>query len=84
LRCGVAEPAPNSTLPCVLVDDVYWLRDDTNAPSYVFTTYGRTPATEVIVDRDAVSPGAALYDLVGAVSITAETGACTEIEDSLG
>ena len=84
LRCGVAEPAPTSTLPCVLVDDVYWLRDDTNAPSYVFTTYGRSPATEVIVDRDAVSPGVALYDLVGAVSITTETGACTEIEDSLG
>ena len=84
LRCGVAEPAPTSTLPCVLVDDVYWLRDDTNAPSYVFTTYGRSPATEVIVNRDAVSPGVALYDLVGAVSFTTETGACTEIEDSLG
>jgi hypothetical protein len=84
LRCGVAEPAPTSTLPCVLVDDVYWLRDGTNAPSYVFTTYGRSPATEVIVDSNAVSPGAALYDLVGAVSFTTETGACTEIEDSLG
>jgi uncharacterized protein YceK len=84
LRCGVAEPVPTSTLPCVLVDNVYWLRDDTNAPSYVFTTYGRSPATEVIVDRNAASPGAALFDLVGAVSFTTETGQCTEIEDSLG
>jgi hypothetical protein len=84
LRCGVAEPAPTSTLPCVLVDNVYWLRDDTNAPSYVFTTYGRSPATEVIVNRDAASPGASLFDLVGAVSFTTETGQCTEIEDSLG
>lgn|GEM_PF-191966 len=84
LRCGVAEPAPTSTLPCVLVDNVYWLRDDTNAPSYVFTTYGRSPATEVIVNRDAASPGAALFDLVGAVGFARETGGCTEIEDSLG
>ncbi|MGV8969268.1 MAG: DUF3515 family protein [Microbacteriaceae bacterium] len=84
LRCGVAEPSPTSTLPCVLVDDVYWLRDDANAPSYVFTTYGRSPATEVIVNREAVSPGVALYDLVNAVSFSTETSACTEIEDSLG
>jgi hypothetical protein len=84
LRCGVAEPVPTSTLPCVLVDEVYWLRDDTNAPNYVFTTYGRSPATEVIVNRDAVSPGAALFDLVGAVGVATPTGGCTEIEDSLG
>jgi hypothetical protein len=84
LRCGVEIPEPTSTLPCVLVEDVYWLRDDADAPNYVFTTYGREPATEVIVNRDEISPGAALYDLVNAVSATTETGACTEIEDSLG
>jgi hypothetical protein len=84
LRCGVDVPDPTSTLPCVLVDNVYWLRDDTDAPNYVFTTYGRDPATEVIVDRDKMSPGSALYDLVKAVSASTETGKCTEIEDSLG
>ncbi|WP_411700323.1 DUF3515 family protein [Conyzicola sp.] len=84
LRCGVAIPDRASTLPCVLVEDVYWLRDDADAPNYVFTTYGREPATEVIVNRDAMSPGSALYDLVDAVGATVETAQCTEIEDSLG
>jgi hypothetical protein len=84
LRCGVPVPDPTSTLPCVQVEDVYWLRDDADAPNYVFTTYGRDPATEVVVNRDAVSPGAALFDLVNAVGYTTETGACTDIEDSLG
>jgi hypothetical protein len=84
LRCGVDVPEPTSTLPCVLVDDVYWLRDDADAPNYVFTTYGREPATEVVVNRDVISPGAALFELVNAVGASSETGACTEIEDSLG
>jgi hypothetical protein len=84
LRCGVPVPDPTSALPCVLVDDVYWLRDDSDAPNYVFTTYGRDPATEVIVNRDVTSPGPALYDLVNAVAFATETGKCSEIEDSLG
>ena len=84
LRCGVAVPDRASTLPCVLVDDVYWLRDDTEAPNYVFTTYGREPASEVIVNRDKMSPGSALFELVKAVSATKSTAQCTEIEDSLG
>jgi len=84
LRCGVAIPDRASLLPCVLVEDVYWLRDDTDAPNYVFTTYGRDPATEVIVNRDVTSPGSALFDLVDAVGATESTASCTEIEDSLG
>jgi len=84
LRCGVPVPDRASTLPCVLVDDVYWLRDDADAPNYVFTTYGREPATEVIVNRDKMSPGSALFDLVDAVDSTKQTAKCTEIEDSLG
>jgi hypothetical protein len=84
LRCGVAIPDRASTLPCVQVENVYWLRDDADAPNYVFTTYGREPATEVIVNRDKVSPGSALFELVDAVESTTETAQCTEIEDSLG
>jgi len=84
LRCGVAIPDRASLLPCVLVEDVYWLRDDADAPNYVFTTYGRDPATEVIVNRDVTSPGSALFDLIDAVGATESTASCTEIEDSLG
>jgi hypothetical protein len=82
LRCGVAIPGP-STLPCVLVGSVYWIRDDANAPDYRFTTYGREPAVQVVVDQDVVSPGVALYDLESAVRATTVTGQCTEIEDEL-
>ncbi|MGV8884301.1 MAG: DUF3515 family protein [Microbacteriaceae bacterium] len=84
LRCGVAVPDPTSTLPCVYVDGVYWLRDDSNSPNYVFTTYGRSPATEVIINRDVVSPGPALFDLAPSIKYTKEVTTCTEIEDSLG
>lgn len=85
LRCGVPVPSRASTLPCVLVGDVYWLRDGTDAPTYIFTTYGREPATEVIVtQRSDVSPGAALYDLQNAVDVTKSTAKCTTVEDSLG
>ena len=84
LRCGVEPPAPTSELPCVLVGSVYWLRDGTNAPNYVFTTYGREPATEVIVDSDVAAPGVVLYDLESAVWQAESVSGCTEIEDSLG
>ena len=83
VRCGVEEPGPTAALKCVETDGVHWLRDESDAPIYIFTTYGRSPATEVIVDRDAVAPGLALLDLVPAVSGTTEVGQCTDIEDSL-
>ena len=85
LRCGVPVPAPTSNLPCVLAGSVYWLRDGTKAPTYVFTTYGREPAIEVVVEqKDGVSPGVALFELQNAASISPEKSKCTEIEDSLG
>lgn len=54
LRCGL-EPSGPSALPCFTVNGVDWLRDDTQAPLYLFTTYGRTPAVEVFVDADVAS-----------------------------
>jgi hypothetical protein len=84
VRCGVEPPAPTADLPCVLVGDVYWLRDATNEPTYIFTTYGREPATEVVIDSTYATPGVVLYDLEGAVAQSTVVGGCTEIEDSLG
>ena len=83
VRCGVDEPGPTAALRCVETDGIHWLRDDTDAPNYVFTTYGRSPATEVIINRDVISPGLALLDLVSAVGGTEKVGQCTSIEDSL-
>lgn len=84
LRCGVAVPTA-SDLPCVTVDGQDWLRDDANKPSYVFTTYGRTPAIAVVVDQSKLTPGLVLSDLSSVVAFTKPNGRqCLSVEDSLG
>lgn len=66
VRCGLPTPPP-STLPCATVEGIDWLRDDSDAPTFVFTTYGLDPATEVIVDAEVVSGTAVLRDIARAV-----------------
>ena len=84
LRCGVTVPIV-SELPCVQTDDIQWLRDDSKAPTYVFTTYGRTPAIAVVVDQSKLSPGPTLQDLEAVVGYTKTNGhKCLSVEDSLG
>lgn len=82
LKCGVEVPAP-STLPCYTIKDVDWLRDSSNAPTYIFTTYGRDPAVQVVIDGDIASSSAllALSNAVG--SLPAERH-CTSPEDVYG
>ena len=81
LRCGVPVPPPTAEYPCFTVDGVDWLRNEDDAPNYIFTTYGRDPAVEVIVDGDAASGADALRDLAFAVSITPKKGECIAPED---
>jgi len=76
LHCGVPTPAPTAEFPCVTVEGIDWLRDDTDAPSYVFTSYGRTPAVEVVVDSDLASGLDALTALAPAVGRLPVDGAC--------
>lgn len=83
LRCGVAVPGPSALL-CVTLEGIDWLRDDSAAPNYVFTTYGRDPAVEVIVDGDKASGTNALVTLSNAVGSIPATGACTNPDDVLG
>ena len=83
LRCGVEVPGP-STLLCVTLKGIDWLRDDSQAPNYVFTTYGRDPAVEVIVDSDTASGTNALIALTNAVGSIPATRACTNRDDVLG
>ena len=62
-----------------------WLRDDSRAPTYVFTSYGRTPAIAVVIDQSKLSPGPTLQDLEPLVSFTKPNGhKCLSVEDSLG
>jgi hypothetical protein len=81
LRCGVTSPGP-TTLPCDNVNGVDWIRDDSKAPMYTFTTFGRDPAVEVVLDGDAVSSSSTLVDLTQAVSIIPQTSKCLDVGDT--
>lgn len=80
LTCGVEVPAA-SELPCI-DKGVFWLRDDSNESYWKFTSFGRDPAVDVVVDRDIVSgPGVVLDDLENAVSFTPQNGLeCTDTD----
>lgn len=82
LRCGVPSPPPTAEFPCVTVDGIDWLVDDSDDPSFVFTTYGRTPAVQVIVDSNGASGRAALTDVARAVSVIPADRACVALEDA--
>lgn len=47
--CGVPEPGP-TTLRCAEVATVDWVIDESDAPRFRATTYGRTPAIELYFD----------------------------------
>ncbi|SDS50133.1 DUF3515 family protein [Microterricola viridarii] len=81
LRCGVEVPGP-TTQQCVAVGGIDWIVDDSNKPIFRFVTYGRTPATEVIVDYDKAS-ASALIDLEGAISVIPAENACVDVTDVL-
>ena len=83
LRCGIPDSGP-STLPCYTVNGIDWLRDDSKDPSFVFTTYGRTPATEVIVDSTKAGGTDALAAVGTAVGSIPATAKCLDSEDVFG
>ena len=78
-RCGL-EPVQASTLPCVTAGGVDWLIDDSQAPSFRFITFGRSPATEIIVDSEQASGITTLEELAPAVSAIPAEKFCTVIE----
>ncbi|MDX2026378.1 DUF3515 family protein [Microcella sp.] len=82
-RCGLPEQGP-SDLPCFDVDGVDWLLDESNAPRYVFTTYGRTPVTEVIVDITYVAGADAVRAISSAVSVVDADARCLAATDVFG
>lgn len=47
--CGGAEPGP-TTLRCEEVGGVDWVIDESDAPRFKVTTYGRSPAVELFFD----------------------------------
>jgi len=88
LRCGVPSPDPTSS-ECLPVDGIDWIRDDSKDPNFAFTTYGRTPAVEVIIDSDGdpdiggdgVSGVEALTELSNAIALIPQTNECISPAD---
>ena len=81
LRCGVAVPEP-TTATCIRADGIDWIIDESDAPNYVFTTYGRDPATEDIINSEQASGEAVLSGLASAIESVPATGGCVSYEDA--
>ncbi|MET0843017.1 MAG: DUF3515 family protein [Mycetocola sp.] len=88
LHCGVAVPGP-TTDACISLNGVDWIADESEAAddTYRYTTYGRDPAIEVVINADAATGGVsgttALIDLTAAVQAVPATSACVGAEDLL-
>lgn len=54
LTCGVETPGPTEAR-CITIGGVDWIVDESEAPRYRITTYGRTPAVQVFLDNEVVS-----------------------------
>lgn len=69
LTCGVTPPGP-TTLRCETVAGVDWVIDETDAPRFRVTTYGRTPAVELYLDTELSSDGTGVSsrDVLDAIS----------------
>lgn len=85
LRCGVTPPGP-TTDQCVSVSGVDWISksaaddDDT----WVFTSYGRTPAVEVLVNRKAESGSNVLAAVSPSLRAIQPEAECVGAEDLEG
>ena len=83
LRCGVPPLGP-TTKPCVTVNGIDWvLTSDPAAKTVVYQTFGRTPATEVIIDHvSGASDAAVLPDLASAIASVKQTRQCVSTLDT--
>ncbi|QQD75139.1 DUF3515 family protein [Curtobacterium sp. YC1] len=81
-HCGVAVPTV-SDLPCFSQGGVDWIRDD-RGDQVVFTTFGRSPAAQVVVDTTKTT-AQVVQDLSDAVSTLPKDGhACLDPSDVQG
>ena len=85
LRCGVTPPGP-TTDQCVSVSGVDWISKptDDDDSTWAFTSYGRTPAVEVLVDRRAESGNDVLAAISPALAKIEPEAECVGAEDVEG
>lgn len=79
LRCGVNVPGP-TTDRCVSVNDVDWVIKEGN-PVWTLTTFGREPATEILMDPNKISSATVLAELASPVSKIKAVRNCVGQED---
>ena len=79
LRCGVNVPGP-TTDRCVSVNNVDWVIKEGD-PVWTLTTFGREPATEILMDPDKTSSATVLADLSAAALKIPATRKCVGQED---
>lgn len=80
LRCGVEPPAP-TTDQCVSAEGVDWVVRE-EGDNWRITTYGRSPAVEVLFAQDRVTSDSVMVTLADSVArIPAERG-CVNLEDA--
>ena len=74
LRCGVVVPGP-TTDKCVTVNGVDWVLKD-NDSTWTITTYGRTPATELVLETNKIPSDTVLTEISAAVAKIPASGGC--------
>ena len=79
LRCGVNVPGP-TTDRCVSVNGVDWVIKEGN-PAWTLTTYGREPATEILMDPDQISSATVLAELAVPAQKIPSTRGCVGQQD---
>ncbi|HET8878007.1 MAG TPA: DUF3515 domain-containing protein [Arthrobacter sp.] len=79
LRCGVNVPGP-TTDRCVSVNGVDWVIKEGN-PVWTLTTFGREPATEILLDPNKISSATVLADLANAAGKVKSTRNCVGQQD---
>lgn len=79
LRCGVNVPGP-TTDRCVSVNGVDWVIREGD-PVWTLTTFGRDPATEVLLDPDKISSATVLADLAVPAAKIASARGCVGQEE---
>lgn len=80
LRCGVNVPGP-TTERCVSVNGIDWVIKEGD-PVWTLTTFGREPATEILMDPDKISSATVLSELADAVGKIPATRKCLGQEDT--
>ena len=81
-HCGVAVPTV-SDLPCFSQGGVDWIRDD-RGDQVVYTTFGRSPAVQVVVDSTKTT-SSVVQELSDAVSSLPKDGhQCLDPDDVQG